>query len=127
METWILVGLAALALVWMLSPKVPADAALAPDQLKDTLAREKSLQLIDVRTAGEYGSGRIAGSRNIPLGDLVGRLKELDPAKPVVVYCRSGQRSAVALRSLRSGGFPSAKHLSGGLMAWQGAGYPVAR
>ncbi len=61
--------------------------------------------LVDVRTPGEFDRGHIPGARNVPLADL-GKSLELptDPLQPVVVYCHSGARSALAARQLRRRG-----------------------
>ena len=61
--------------------------------------------LLDVRTEGEFEAGHLEGAVNIPLQDLSARIAELDPASPVVVYCRSGGRSAGAAATLKRIGF----------------------
>ena len=61
---------------------------------------------LDVRTREEHAEERIEPSVNIPVDELSGRLAALGPrSRPIVVYCRSGRRSAIALDILRSGGF----------------------
>ena len=69
------------------------------------LPRDGSMQLLDVRTVGEYGRGHIDGFMNIPVDDLRDRLGELDVAKPVYVICQSGLRSYIACRILAQHGF----------------------
>lgn len=61
--------------------------------------------VVDVRSPSEYAAGARPGSLNIPLGDLEGRLKELDASKPVVVCCASGTRSGMAAALLARNGF----------------------
>jgi phage shock protein E len=62
--------------------------------------------LIDVRTAGEFASGHLDGARNIPVDQLAARAGEIGPKdQPVVVYCRSGARSAAAASNLQQLGF----------------------
>ncbi len=73
-------------------------------------------QLIDVRTSSEFSSGHIEGAKNVPLGELGSRLDKLSKQKPVVVYCRSGARSARAARMLEKAGY--AVHDLGPLHAW---------
>lgn len=80
--------------------------------------------LIDVRTAGEYSSGHIAGSVNIPVEELSQRLSEVPSDKDIVVYCRSGNRSAQASDILANNGFDDIYDL-GGIIAWQQAGYMI--
>ena len=74
--------------------------------------------LLDVRTEGEYEDGGIDGSVNIPIQELPGRLDELgDKNHPIIVYCQSGGRSAMAKRLLESNGF-TAVHDLGPIRAW---------
>lgn len=62
--------------------------------------------LLDVRTPGEYADGHVDGAVNIPVQELGSRMKELGPTKrPVVVYCRSGGRSATATGMMRAAGY----------------------
>lgn len=93
---WIL-ALGALAFLILRSRGASASA------LKDLVA--KGAQKVDVRTAAEYRSGHAEGTVNIPLDHLASRLKELDPAKPVILCCASGSRSAMAASMLTSKGF----------------------
>jgi rhodanese-related sulfurtransferase len=127
MNNWIWWVAAAAVLIYFLRPGVPATANLVPADLKEWMAGKKDLQLIDVRSPGEFSEGHLIGAKLLPLGELSGRLKELDPQKPLVLYCRSGNRSGQALKILLSNGYPEAKHLQGGITAWQGAGLPVTR
>ncbi len=80
--------------------------------------------LIDVRTAEEFAEGHIAGAVNIPVDYIEGRLAEIPTDIPVVVYCRSGNRSARAASILVDNGYSEIYDL-GGIMAWTNAGYPV--
>ena len=73
--------------------------------------------LLDVRTPGEFSAGHIDGAVNIPVQELGSRLNELDVASPVVVYCRSGQRSSFAAGTLKNAGFASVSDL-GPMSAW---------
>lgn len=69
--------------------------------------------LLDVRSAEEFAQSHVAGARNIPVQELQGRLRELDRARPIAVYCRSGRRSALAAELLVRSGFPSVQDLGG--------------
>lgn len=60
--------------------------------------------VLDVRTKGEYAQGHVEGSRNIPLDELAGRLKDLPTDRPIITCCASGMRSGAAARLLRSRG-----------------------
>ena len=70
-----------------------------------SLPRDGSVQLLDVRTVGEYKRGHIEGFTNIPVDNLRDNLGELDPSKPVYVICQSGVRSYIASRILTQRGF----------------------
>lgn len=62
-------------------------------------------QLVDVRTPEEFSEGHLDGARNVPVDDLASHLTELPRDRTLVVYCRSGHRSARAAATLRSAGF----------------------
>jgi rhodanese-related sulfurtransferase/rubrerythrin len=80
----------------------------------------EAVTVLDVRQPAEYRSGHIPGAELIPLTDLSDRLRELDPAKPTIVYCAVGGRSRVAAQMLSGKGFEEIYNLSGGIKAWNG-------
>jgi rhodanese-related sulfurtransferase len=80
--------------------------------------------LIDVRTPDEFASGHIAGAVNIPVEEIADRLDEVPQDKPVVLYCRSGNRSNQASGILVNAGFTGIYDL-GGINAWEAAGLPI--
>jgi len=80
--------------------------------------KQENIYLLDVREPHEFNLCKIPGATLIPLQQLPGRLAEIDGTKPVVVYCRTGARSARATALLQSAGFSSAKNLRGGIHAW---------
>lgn len=81
-------------------------------------------QLVDVRAAHEWDAGRIAGATHLPLDELAGRAEELDRERPVVLYCRGGNRSTMAAEALAGAGFDAAK-LSEGIVGWAEAELPL--
>lgn len=88
---------------------------------------EKNIQLLDVRTIGEYNSGYIKNAFQADWtnqNQFFDRIQYLDKSKPVYVYCASGGRSGAAVAALREKGF-TAFNLSGGMIAWKRAGKPV--
>lgn len=85
---------------------------------------EGGAQLVDVRAEHEWEAGRIAGAAHIPLPELAERTGEIDPERPVVLYCRGGTRSTMATDALAAAGFDAAK-LSEGIVGWAEAGLPV--
>ena len=74
-------------------------------------------QLVDVRSTREFAGGHIRGAKNLPVGDLEGRIRELRKDQPVVVYCASGVRSASAAQVLSAHGFTEVHDL-GGMHRW---------
>ena len=90
---------------------------LTPRELAARLALGSDVSLIDVREPYEWDIGRIEGARLIPLGQLGGQMASLDSTRDIVVYCRSGMRSADAVRQLRAAGF-RASNLIGGILRW---------
>lgn len=85
--------------------------------------------VLDVREPAEYASGHIIGSRNIPLGQLAERKKELERyrAKPIVLVCQTGVRAGRASGDLGREGFAEVSVLEGGIAAWQQAAMPLER
>ncbi len=82
----------------------------------DELCARGEAMLIDVREPEEHAAGNIGGI-NIPLGSLASRLGELPRDTQLVVYCRSGARSAQAARALAAAGFTHVSNLEGGMLA----------
>jgi rhodanese-related sulfurtransferase len=82
-------------------------------------------QLIDVRVDHEWEVGRIAGATHLPLAELAERAGEIDKDRPVVLYCRGGNRSTMATAALAEAGYDAAK-LSEGIVGWSEAGLPLA-
>jgi rhodanese-related sulfurtransferase len=80
--------------------------------------------LLDVREEDEWQAGHIDGAQHIPLGQLGARLSELPAGASIVAVCRSGSRSAAAVRGLRQQGY-TAENLDGGVTAWVRAGLPL--
>ncbi len=88
------------------------------------LLRSTDIQLIDVRQPHEHEAGRIDGDRLIELMQLTAQADTIDPSRPVVFYCRSGSRSAMATQAFRNAGY-DAHNMVGGLVQWQAAGLPL--
>ena len=92
------------------------------------LAMKKAV-LVDVRTPAEFAAGHIAGATNIDVeaGDFATKIGSLDKGAAYALYCRSGNRSGVAMQAMLSSGFTHVFHLGGGIGAWQSAGQPVVQ
>lgn len=87
--------------------------------------KSNGVLLLDVRTAAEHSFGAIAGSVNIPLDELRGRLAELPTDRPILIYCAIGLRGYLALKILSARGFTNVKNLSGGYKTYSTATAPV--
>lgn len=114
----------------LVSHSSAAESAVAPvtiEQAEKQLA--EGAQLLDVRTKEEWDEGHLEGATLVTVteeGFLEKAKAKLDPKKPVVVYCRSGGRSAKATAQLRDAGF-TVHDLDGGITAWKAAGKPVVK
>jgi sulfur-carrier protein adenylyltransferase/sulfurtransferase len=107
------------------SPEQPMNqgqgpAELTPTELKQRLDAGESFTLIDVREPFEWDISNLEpyGARLLPLDEVVERASELDPSQNIVLYCRSGARSAGAIRQLQRQGFEKLWNLKGGINAW---------
>jgi rhodanese-related sulfurtransferase len=94
---------------------------IAPEQVSDRLGQ---VQLVDVRLEEEWEAGHIAGAKHIPLDSLSARADEIDRSQPVVLYCRSGDRSGGAADALAASGW-EVESMEGGLEAWAQKGLPL--
>ena len=89
---------------------------MAGSSVKDKI--KAGARIVDVRTPAEFADGAYPGAANIPLSVLPARMRELEPKdKPVVVYCRSGHRSAIAAKILRDAGYSQVYDL-GSIRNW---------
>jgi molybdopterin/thiamine biosynthesis adenylyltransferase/rhodanese-related sulfurtransferase len=92
--------------------------AITVQDLKQKLESQNRFVLLDVREPFEYDIARIPAAKLIPLGELPSRMSELDSADELVVHCKSGVRSAKAVRLLQEAGFGKLHNLTGGITAW---------
>ncbi|MGC8697478.1 MAG: rhodanese-like domain-containing protein [Halothiobacillus sp.] len=85
--------------------------------------------LLDVRETDEFRGEHIKGAKHMALGSLASKLGELESHKAdqILLYCRSGNRSATAANMLVKAGFSKVGHLAGGIIAWKAERYPVVR
>lgn len=97
-------------------------AALTPEEVRKLL--EEGAQLVDVRADHEWEAGRIAGATHIELSELDGRAAEIEKERPVVFYCRGGDRCNMAAAAFAAEGY-EASALAGGIGAWVEAGLPI--
>ena len=103
-------------------------ATMTQEQLVEHLAKHpQHLFVLDVRTPEEYAEGHVPGAVNVPHDQLASRLAEVPKDKDVVVYCRSGRRSALATDVLAANGYRRVSHLDGDIQAWLARGRPVEK
>jgi rhodanese-related sulfurtransferase len=130
-ENLLLVGVAVVSgamLVWSFIGGKLSGVEQA-DTLKATRLYNDDALVLDVREDKEYAAGHIPKAKHIPLGQLGGRLQELEKfkSKPILVTCRSGQRSARACGMLKKAGFETVYNQAGGIIAWERANLPVTQ
>ena len=100
--------------------------ALTPEELAAKI-KEGNVRLIDVRTDAEVAEGTIPGAEHIALDQFDPAKLDLSDGREVVLYCRSGRRSAVAGEKLAAVTGAPVEHLEGGMLAWEAAGQPVEK
>ena len=99
---------------------------VTPEEMK-TLVDQKDVQVVDVRTPEEYSEGYIAHSQNIDFNSPTfdEDIQKLDKTKPVLLYCKSGGRSAKCAEKLQEAGFVKIFDLEGGITKWKFKGFEV--
>ena len=96
----------------------PAVDEITPQELAARLAGARPPLLLDVREPREWELARITGARLVPFGTLAAAMASLDRSAEIVVHCKSGARSARAVRQLQDAGFIAVKNLAGGILRW---------
>src|ERR1041385_2996039 len=92
---------------------------ITPAELKQRLDNGDDIQIVDVREANEVAIGRIPNSIHIPLGQILGHMKDLDPNRDTVVHCKMGGRSSRAIEALQRSGYQGKLiNLKGGILRW---------
>jgi rhodanese-related sulfurtransferase len=97
---------------------------ISPQRLAEVL-ESGGWEVIDVREGYEREAGHIGGTRHVELERLAGQADTIDRDRPVVFYCRLGNRSGMATQAFRTAGY-DAYNLTGGIAAWAEAGLPLA-
>lgn len=101
----------------------------AVNTLEATRLMNDEALILDVREDSEWAIGHIPNARHIRLGQLSDQIAQLEKYKDkaVVVYCRSGSRSARACAMMKKAGFGNVNNLAGGIVAWEQANLPITR
>jgi rhodanese-related sulfurtransferase/rubrerythrin len=96
--------------------------SMTPDEARAFLAGKdmQDLTILDVRQPGEYEEGHIPGAKLVPMPVLTDSLAEIDPGKPILIYCAIGGRSRIAAQTLAGKGYDQVINLTGGFKAWNG-------
>lgn len=113
----------------------PAPAAVgAPLMTQDELLahldkKDPQIVVLDVRTPEEFAAGHVPGARNVSHDQLAANLDQLASLKDkqVVLYCRTGRRTALATETLKSAGFQNLRHLEGDYQGWAAANRPIEK
>ncbi len=112
-------------------PAAPVDAPSAPERVDAARFAEvvaaPGVTTIDVRTPEEFAAGHIDGAvnYNVEGADFAAQIGALDPAGTYAVYCRSGNRSQVAVGAMSQAGIPGIYELESGIVGWEEAGLPT--
>jgi hydroxyacylglutathione hydrolase len=112
---------------WVSSGLPVQGLAQVPVHELNTLLPPRDFQLLDVRSPHEWDQGHLPGARYLFLGELPEKLRDLNPDKPVVVYCASGYRSSLAASLLQASGFRKVQNVPGSYAAWTAAAFPVVK
>lgn len=115
------------AVAWSLSGLAQSVSRVSPQAADSLLRTLPAVQLLDVRTSGEFAQGHLRNARNFDVRepDFSQKIAQLDPARPLVVYCLAGSRSAKAADMLAKAGFTQVYDVQGGFAKWSASGLPV--
>lgn len=99
------------------------------DSLIQAHKDDSNFVLLDIRTPEEYGMGHLPDSRLLDFygANFEAELEKLPRNAPILLYCRSGNRSGQAIRKMQSLGFTDVHHLAGGVISWQAEARPLQR
>ncbi|MGB7413488.1 MAG: rhodanese-like domain-containing protein [Thermosynechococcaceae cyanobacterium] len=106
---------------------IAANQPISPMALQEKIEAQSAPTILDVRSDSEYEAGHVPGAINIEYRQLPQRLNELPVAKgqPIVVYCETGVRAAIASTTLTTAGYKPILQLTGHMKAWRAEGLPV--
>ncbi|OYT92621.1 MAG: sulfurtransferase [Burkholderiales bacterium PBB3] len=130
LDNWHLIAIALASGGLLLWPVLQGAVAsgLEPSAAVQLINRQKAV-VVDVCEAVEFAAGHIVGAKNIPLGELEGRLATVVKNKslPLILVCQSGARSGRAVAVAKKLGYEQAQSLGGGLAAWKAANLPIEK
>jgi len=122
----VLTGLACLALALVACRGADAADSVSLDTARAEHAAGRAI-LIDIREPDEHLTGVAAGARLLPMSRLAARIGEIptDPSQPVLLICRTQNRSSATLRALRERGYAHVRYVDGGMSEWARRGWPM--
>ena len=114
-------------IIWTELGRMGRKHAMLPVNKAVRLMNDDNTVIVDVRDDSEISDGIIMGAKHIPLANLTTRIGELEKHKsaPIIVYCKTGNRSGGACKTLTTAGFENVNNLEGGIMAWETASLPL--
>ena len=123
-----LAGVTVALFVNEVSSRLSCIRRVGPSELTGLVNHDNAL-IIDLRAAGDFAKGHIAGSKNVQMNQFDPENKQLAPAQsvPVVLVCYVGQTAFAAAKRLRKAGFANVSVLDGGVRAWQAADLPLVK
>ncbi len=121
------IALIAVAVLVLSQPSTPAAVQLPPEITAAQMAEKQKngAFILDVREPSEWAQFHIQGATLIPLGQLPNRLNELPKDREIVVYCRTGHRSAQGRDIIKNAGYSLVTSMAGGITEWQAQGFPT--
>jgi rhodanese-related sulfurtransferase len=125
--TSLLIALISLFIFSFISDKYKKYKDLNPNEAVNLMDDEGNLVIVDVREEKERKAGFIANDTHIPLGKIKNTIKDLDPAKTYLLYCRSGSRSGHAASMFTKSDFQNVYNLKGGFNAWKRSDLPIKK
>ena len=125
--TSLLIALISLFIFSLISDKYKKYKDLNPNEAVNLMDDEGNLVIVDVREEKERKAGFIANDAHIPLGKIKNAIKDLDPTKTYLIYCRSGSRSGHAASLFAKSGFQDIYNLKGGFNSWIKSNLPYRK
>lgn len=116
---WIIIVVAAI-LLFMQKRGAKGITSITTQELGTLIEDKQDRLFIDVREPHEFKGGHVPGMKNIPVGQISQRSKELPKDKEIIVMCHSGSRSMMAARTLKRLGYTKIVNVRGGMMGWKG-------
>ncbi len=130
LDNWMLIAVALSSGLMLMLPALQGagQGGLTPAAAVQLINREKAV-VVDICEPAEFAAGHVGGAKNIPLGQLEGKLANSVKNKmvPLILVCQSGARSSRAVAIAKKLGYEQAQSLSGGLGAWRSASLPIEK